>query len=210
MISICTPTYNREHTIPQVFNSLLSQTEKEFEWIVIDDGSIDGTKELIEKYKYMADFNIQYRYQTNQGKHMALNLGQEIANFDLFLCLDSDDWLVKDAVHTILMDYDKYIKNNISLAGMIYLDKFKNGEILGDSLPNLDEINWLDLIYEHKSKGDKCYVFKTDILRKYPFPNFSNNKHMPPTYQFYLISENFNMFTINKALKVVEYLDDGL
>jgi glycosyltransferase involved in cell wall biosynthesis len=210
MISICTPTYNRAHTLPRLFESLTKQSSLKFEWIVVDDGSSDNTKELIEDYKNKADFSVKYIYQQNQGKHIALNAGQQLANYEIFLCLDSDDWLMDNAVLTIIDDYKKRIQGNENIAGMIYLNNLHKGGIIGTSMPHLKEINWLDLVYKNKMKGDKCYVFKTKVLKEYPFPSFENNKHMPPTYQFYLISQKFNMYSVNIPLKTVEYLDDGI
>ncbi|MCJ0929722.1 glycosyltransferase family 2 protein [Virgibacillus halodenitrificans] len=210
MISICTPTYNRAHTLPRLFDSLTKQTNQAFEWIVIDDGSIDNTKELIKGYMSIANFSIIYKYQTNQGKHIALNIGQELAKNDVFLCLDSDDWLVESAVCTIVKDFEMYVRHNKKVAGMLYLDELQTGEIIGSSIPHYTEINWLDLVYNNKLKGDKCYIFKTEVLKKFPFPTLNKGKHMPPTYQFHLISREYNLFSVNTPLKVVEYLDDGL
>lgn len=210
MISICTPTYNRAYTLPRLFESLTKQQTHEFEWIVIDDGSKDNTKELIKEYESKAAFSIRYVYQENQGKHIALNLGQNLAKNELFFCLDSDDWLVENCLLTIMADYETHLKRNVNLAGMMYLDMYESGKIIGTSVPNFTEVNWIDMKYKHNLKGDKCYIFKTKILREFPFPTFNGNNHMPPTYQFYLISQKYNMFSINTPMKVVEYLEDGL
>lgn len=209
MITICTPTYNREHTLEQLYISLIKQENKNFEWLIIDDGSTDNTKNLVERFMKENEIVIKYYYQENQGKHIALNLGQELASYELFFCLDSDDWIISEAIEMILKDY-KFIKYDETIAGLIYLDKFSNGEVVGSNLLDKETVNWLDLIYKYKMTGDKCYIFKTEIIRKYPFKSFENNNHMPPSYQYYKLSEHYNLFTINTAIKVVEYLDDGI
>lgn len=210
MLSICTPTYNRAYTLKRVYQSLLEQSDKEFEWVIIDDGSSDGTKELVEKFKEENKIHIIYSYHTNQGKHMSLDKAYKLSNFEYILCLDSDDWLVESAVEVINKDYNKFIKKSNKIAGAVYLDKFEDGKILGTELPENEIVNWIDLKHKSNMQGDKCYVFKKSVLINYPFITFDNNKHMPPTYQFYLISRDYDMLTVNTPLKVVEYLEDGI
>lgn len=209
-LSICTPTYNRAHTLSRTYESLLSQTNTNFEWIIIDDGSIDETKSLVEKWINEDLIKIDYYFQENQGKHIALNKGMEYASGELFTCLDSDDWLYEDAIEFILNKW-KTLKSNRNLAGIITLDSFENNEIVGTKFPlHLSQINWIDMVFKYRVKGDKAYYFRTDIIKNYPFPNYKNNKHMPPSYQYYQISKKYNFFIVNKPTKFVEYLEDGI
>ena len=98
IFTVFTPTYNRAHTLSRVYKSLADQTFKNFEWLIVDDGSTDGTKVLIEKWTEEASFPIRYFYQENQGKHIAHNLGVKKARGELFLSLDSDDTCVPEAL----------------------------------------------------------------------------------------------------------------
>lgn len=210
MLSICTPTFNREYTLSRLYISLKKQSDMNFEWVIIDDGSEDDTEKLIRKFKNENIINISYFKQSNAGKHVALNKAYEIAKYNHILCLDSDDWLLEDAVESINKDYIDILEKNDRLAGLAYTDIFEDGSIIGSELPNNKELNWIDLRHKNKMKGDKCYTFKKNILLEYPFITYPNNNHMPPTYQFYLLSAKYNIFTINKPLKIVEYLDDGI
>ena len=111
MLSIITPTYNRSRELQRAYKSLLDQTSKSFEWIIIDDGSIDDTKKIVEKLKKENKIDINYISKENGGKPSAYNTGVIHSKNDLLLCLDSDDILTNDAVATILSDYDE-IKDN--------------------------------------------------------------------------------------------------
>lgn len=210
MISIFTPTYNRAYTLDRLFNSLMGQTSKNFEWIIVNDGSEDDTEEKVKRYKEQADFNIQYVYQKNQGKHLSTNIGQEIASKELFMCIDSDDWITHNAVEYILKDYSDYVVGKKDIGGMMYLDMDEGNQIIGSDIPNYEKINWLDLVYKQKMTGDKLYIFKTNIIKKYLFYSYPNNNHMPPTYQLYLFSNDYSFFCVNKPLKIIEYLPDGI
>lgn len=209
MISICTPTFNREYTLTRLYESLKNQNVQNFEWIVIDDGSTDKTRELIENFQKENLFTIKYKFQKNQGKHIALNEGQNLASKALFVCLDSDDWFTEHATEVISNNY-KDIIDDKKICGMILLDKFKNGQIIGTDLPDKKIVNWIELIHVHNMKGDKCYIFKTEYIKKIKFPNFKKNNHMPPSYQMYLISESYQMLCVNEAIKYVEYMPDGI
>ncbi len=82
-VTVFTPTFNRGNVLYRVFESLCAQTFKDFEWIIIDDGSNDNTKELVNSYILQNNFPIVYRYQENSGKHIAMNRAVEIARGDI-------------------------------------------------------------------------------------------------------------------------------
>ena len=100
MITILTPTYNREKTLQRVYESLLAQTNKDFEWVIVDDGSTDNTKALIESFIAEDKISIKFFFKTNGGKHTALNVGTQAAKGELLLVLDSDDYLLDNAILT--------------------------------------------------------------------------------------------------------------
>ena len=119
MITILTPTFNRDYILKKAYNSLLNQNNKKFEWLIIDDGSTDKTKELVNKFKSENKIKIRYFYKKNGGKHTALNFGINKAKGDLILILDSDDYLRKDAVELVYKYWDKY-KDNDKLCGITF------------------------------------------------------------------------------------------
>nr|WP_263314152.1 glycosyltransferase family 2 protein [Mammaliicoccus sp. Marseille-Q6498] len=204
-LTIFTPTYNRKATLERLYNSLLSQTNKQFEWLIVDDGSTDGTEDYIKNLE-TTSFEINYIKQSNSGKHVATNVGLYKASGEIFTCLDSDDWFYDDAVDFMINQF----QNDETLNGFIALDTYQDGTVVGEKLPSLDKVNWVDLRYKHNVKGDKCYVFKTQLIKDMTFPQHGKSRHMPPSYQLFEYSRKYNFKLINKPLKFVEYLSDGL
>ncbi|MGN4240621.1 glycosyltransferase family 2 protein [Staphylococcus equorum] len=204
-LTIFTPTYNRAHTLSRLFQSLINQTSHDFEWLIVDDGSTDDTEQLVSTFK-TNKFRIRYIKQANQGKHVATNLGLKSAEGELFTCLDSDDWFHTEAVEYFLRKF----KNNPKMNALITLDMFENGIVVGERLPETATVNWVDLRYKHAVKGDKCYVFRTSIVRHMTFPQHGNSQHMPPSYQLFDFSKIYVCHLANVRTKYVEYLEDGI
>lgn len=210
MITIFTPTFNRSDNLIQLFNSLLNQTNKNFEWIIIDDGSTDETKNTVSKFKDKADFNIIYLYQENKGKHKAINKGVSLAKGVLFFIVDSDDLLYANSIK-ILLNYYNEIKNNNNIVGLCGLKTFFNGEIVGGQVNFNDYIgNLLDFRYKKKVTGDKAEVFKTKILKKFPFPETDGEKFCPEALVWNRIANKYKFYFINQKIYKCEYLEDGL
>lgn len=211
ILTICTPTFNRAHTLERTYESLVNQKIKKFEWIIVDDGSEDDTEELVKSFIAEKKITIKYLKQSNQGKHIALNKGMDYARGQYFTCLDSDDWYYTNTLEIVVETISK-IKNEEQVAGFMTIDTFKDGSVVGTDLRIVDQkmINWIDLIYSYGVKGDKDYYFKTSIIKQYKFKSYPNNRHMPPSYQYYLISREYNLYMLNQPTKYVEYLDDGI
>lgn len=208
-LTIFTPTFNRAYTLERLYKSLLRQTNKDFEWLIVDDGSTDKTKEIIGKWIDEGEIPIRYIYQKNRGKHIAHNLGVDNARGKLFTCLDSDDWFYDDAVEYIIEFYSS-ISNEKEIAGIIGIDTYENREIIGEPFPsNINFSNWKDLNFKHNLKGDKAIFFVTNVIKEFPFPD-NMDKHMPPSYQLYKIGSQFTFALTNKEIKFVEYLPDGI
>ena len=109
--TIFTPTYNRKEFLTKLYGSLKKQTYKDFEWIVVDDGSSDGTKEIVQNFIDEKKLDIKYYYKENGGKQRAYNYGAEKACGELFICLDSDDEYVADGLEIIEKYWKKYEQN---------------------------------------------------------------------------------------------------
>ena len=206
-LTIFTPTYNRAYVLQSAYNSLLEQTNQEFEWIIVDDGSTDNTENLVQSWKKEDKIKILYYKQPNSGKHIAHNLGMNLANGYLFTCLDSDDVLLPTAVENILKSAEQLTDENCGILG---LDIYNDGSLVGNEFPNnVNQIFWNELNFTYNLKGDKTIVFITDVLRKYPFPE-NSDKHMPPSYQLFLMSGEKSFVIQNTPMKKVEYLPDGI
>ena len=132
--TIFTPTYNRKELLKNLYESLKNQTYKDFEWIIVNDGSSDGTELSVRQFLDEKILDIKYFYKENGGKQRAYNYGVEKARGELFICLDSDDKYVDNALETILKYWKKY-ENDREIAGMGYLSIYENGEVIGTKFP---------------------------------------------------------------------------
>lgn len=208
-LTIFTPVYNRAHTIGRTYESLCRQTCDDFEWLVVDDGSSDNTKELINGWIAENKIAIRYIYQQNQGMHGAHNTAYKNINTELNTCVDSDDYMPDDAVEKIVSFWKKYGSDRV--AGVIGLDMVEDGSIIGAKFPDyLKETTLRDYYETHHGSGDKKLVYRTDVITKYPeYPIFEGEKYVGLAYKYNLIDEDYSMLTLNEPLVVVEYQDDG-
>jgi glycosyltransferase involved in cell wall biosynthesis len=209
LLTVFTPTYNRAYLLPQLYESLLQQTSKEFIWLVIDDGSTDTTRELIESWKQENKIEINYIFKENGGMHTGHNVAYANITTELNVCIDSDDFLPLDSIN-IILKFWREIKSE-HLAGMIGLDAFKDGNIVGTSFPfNLKECKYFELKSKFNVVGDKKFVYRTDVIKKYPeYPIFSNERFVPLGYKYLLIDQDYNLGVIHNVLCIVEYMPDG-
>lgn len=209
MLTIFTPSYNRAYVLYKCYESLKRQTNKSFEWLIIDDGSTDNTKELIKEWnKQKNGFNIRYIYQKNQGMHGAHNTAYENINTELNVCIDSDDYMPDDAVEKIISFWSK--NKNDNLAGFMGLDAYKDGEVIGEKFPeNLRETTLFDLNNNLKIKGDKKIVYRTELTKRYKYPIFEGEKYVGLAYKYYKIDLDYKLAVTNDVLCIVEYMEDG-
>lgn len=209
LLTVFTPAYNRAHTLNKCYESLKRQTCKDFKWLIIDDGSTDNTKELVELWKNENnDFEIKYIYQKNQGMHGAHNTAYENIDTELNICIDSDDYLTDFAVEEIKNHWNKVKCDNLS--GIIGLDSYKDGKIIGDKFPeDMKTTTVFDFYYNKRLTGDKKIVYRTELTKMYPYPIFEGEKYVGLAYKYYKLDEKYELSTLNKVLCVVEYLEDG-
>ena len=203
-LTILTPTYNRCKTLPNLYRSLCCQTMKDFEWIVVDDGSIDNTEELIKKYKAEGAINISYIHKENGGKHTALNAGIKLLDSILAIIVDSDDELLPDAVSEIMKYYQKY-KDDQRIGSWSFLRCYSNGKPIISIEKN-------DIKYRIKGNrpGDMAEVFKSDILKKFPFPEFQDERFLSEDVVWIEIGKHYDTVYINIPIYKCEYLEGGL
>ncbi len=209
LLTIITPTYNRADFLPRLFRSLVDQSSLQFKWLIIDDGSTDDTKEVVSKFKGDRRLSIEYIYKENGGKHSALNEGISQTGTDLVMIVDSDDTLLPDAIEVIYRYYYKY-RNNEKIASWSFLRCYSDGRpIVG---LDKDEIidNYIKYRIRGNRPGDMAEVFKTEVLRKYPFPEYSGERFLSEDVVWIEIGKQFDSVYINKAIYQCEYLDNGL
>lgn len=210
LVTVFTPTYNRAYRLPDLYHSLQKQTCKDFEWLVIDDGSTDDTSELFEKWKDEKSFSIRYIKQSNGGKHRAVNHGVKEANGELFYIVDSDDILPPEAMQRIINQYLP-IKNDMSFGGICGLKAFYNGEKVGGecNFGTLDCTS-LDFRYKYQIKGDMAEVIRTSVFKEFPFPEIEGERFCPEALIFNRIATKYKLRYFYEKVYLCEYLEDGL
>lgn len=208
LITVLTPVYNRREKLNKLYESLCDQNVKNFVWLIIDDGSTDNLYTDIETMMNNSPFDIVYKYKENGGKHTALNIGADMLETELVFIVDSDDVLTDDATQVIQEEWEK-IKDD-TLAGMVFLKGYSNGEVIGDRFPGTGIFNDIDIRSRYRVKGDKAEIWKSDILKQHKFPVFDNEKYQGENYVWQKIAFEYDMMYINRIIYIAEYLEDGL
>ena len=207
-LTIFTPSYNRAYTLHKCYQSLKHQTNSNFKWLIVDDGSTDNTRQLVESWIEESKLDIKYIYQENQGMHGAHNTAYENIETELNICIDSDDYMPYDAVENIL----KFWNNNkrLDLAGIAGLDAYEDKLVIGTEFPpNLKESTLFDLYNKYGVKGDKKLVYRSELTKKYVYPVFEGEKYVGLDYKYKKIDETHKLALMNKVICVVEYMEDG-
>ncbi len=207
-LTIFTPAYNRAYTLHLGYEALLRQTCQDFEWLIIDDGSTDNTRELVESWIAENKIPIRYHYQENQGMHGAHNTAYKLITTELNTCIDSDDYMPDDAVEKIVTFWKQYSSDKV--AGMVGLDADFNGKLIGTSFEENNLPIRLSHYYNQGGKGDKKLVYRTDIITRYPeYPIFKGEKYVSLGYKYELIEQDYPILSFNEVLVNVEYRPDG-
>ena len=177
-ITVCTPTYNRAHLLNKLYTSLKKQNYNSFQWIIVDDGSTDDTEVIVNEFIKENNINIRYIKKKNGGKHTALNIGIDNAEGELFWIVDSDDYIIDDALKYIWNKWCE-LKDNKDFAGLSALRGYENKKVIGTTV-NEEYIDADVLTYRYKYRvlGDKSEVYRTDILKKYKFPEYREEKFL--------------------------------
>ncbi len=211
MITVFTPTYNRAHLLHVLYNSLKNQTSFDFEWLIVDDGSKDNTKDVVDGFINECDkFQIRYYFQENHGKHVAINYGVQLAQGDKFFIVDSDDWLPSDAIEKVYAFFDE-IKDENGFAGVAGLRLYGDGNIIGATFKG-KSVDCTSLEREkYKISGDKAEVFYTNVLKNYPFPVFEGENFLSESIVWYRIAnDGYKIRWYNEGIYFCEYLEGGL
>jgi len=208
-LTIITPTYNRANLLVKLYQSLEQQTNKDFCWLVVDDGSSDNTYEVVRAFAKSASFNIVCVKKSNGGKHTALNYGIKSIATPLTMIVDSDDYLTSDAVSCIINVYHKYMQyENISAY------TFLKGNSNGNHTVTIESDEFVENYINYRIKGhrpgDMAEVFKTEYLKRFPFPEYENEKFISEDIVWIQIGKISNAVYVNKVIYICEYLKGGL
>lgn len=208
-LTIITPTYNRKDLLPRLIDSLVNQSCKDFEWLVVDDGSTDGTEELFENTDL--PFECKYVKKENGGKHTALNYAHSYISGELTCIVDSDDYLVATAVETIISDWENHAVGHPRVGQLSYIKR--------DSSCRYEPIRFPEEYYlsDHISyrinqnvRNDCFEVTRSDLFMSFRFPEYEKEHHMGEAWLWVQIARNYKTLYVNKEIYESEYFADGL
>ena len=210
--TVFTPTYNRAYLLHRVHDSLLEQTFKDFEWVIVDDGSTDNTQDLVNAWIEQAPFTIRYYFQDNGGKHRAFNHGVREAKGRFFLTFDSDDACTPNALERLLFHWDTIpAQDRKRFSAVTALSKTADGVVIGTHFPkevfDSDSVTVKD---KYGAKGDKWGFQRTDVLMEFPFPEIEGETFITESIVWNRIGMKYKTRYINESLQIKEYMSDGL
>ena len=209
--TIFTPTYNRRELIDNLYHSLLAQTDKNFEWLIIDDGSTDDTEKYFSELTSKPQpFPIRYLKQVSGGKHRAINKGVQNANGELFFIVDSDDYLTENAIEKI-NQWITTLDNSHKWAGISGLKGFSKNSVVGQH----SDFSYIDAKNNERRKynllGDKAEVYFTDVLKQHPFPEIPGENFISEEIVWNAIArDGYYLRWFNEIIYICDYLEGGL
>lgn len=214
LVSVLTPTRNRAYTLPRLYESLRAQTYTAFEWLVLDDGSTDGTRELVQGWAAEGRVDIRYLPQEHRGKHAALNRGIREARGEFFVIVDSDDVLLPHALEFLVTGWRSIPEDRrASFCGVAALCADPEGRIVGTPFPRdgLDS-DYVEIRTRYRVRGDKAELYRTEVIRAFPlYPEYEGETFVLEGLLWNRVAAaGYRMRFFNEVVRVVEYLPDGL
>ena len=211
VLTIVTPTFDRAAELSDLYESLKEQTLQRFVWLVVDDGSTDGTEDVVRGWQREKQVPLRYLKKKNGGKHSCINLAMNWVDTELVMIVDSDDRLTETACEQILTIHEKY-RDDGTLCGYSFLRGFPDGSINGAPFP-MDE--WkASYITARVNAGDmqadKAEVFRAEILRKYPFPEIPGENFLGEDVVWMRMARKYFMIHVNEIVYIGDYLEGGL
>ena len=207
-ISVLTPSYNRADKLKVLYQSLCKQTYTNFEWILIADGSTDDTDAVVRGFIEEKKILIKYKWKQNGGKPSAHNEGVLLADSELIIICDDDDYFVDGALNTVNEYWVKY--KNDRTGGMIAYRGNQNTTVKNKLFPPDKIYAHFDDIFINNKYFDTVQIYKTEILKKNLFPVTKNEKFVPEVYIWRKIDRKYCIIVVPEILEITEYLEDGM
>jgi len=205
--TVFTPTFNRVSLLPRLYESLQQQTYRDFEWLIIDDGSTDLTTQIAEEWKGEGLINLRYIWQENAGKHMAFNRAIREAQGELLLAIDSDDALLPKSLEIFSRHWDDIqtlpADQAAKFSGVTGLCQDQFGNVYGDQFPSdAFDSDANEIRYKYRTKGEKKGFHKTDVHKQFPFPALKDHKFVPESIVWNAIGQNYKTRFVNDIVRV--------
>lgn len=212
-ISVLTPTYNRAHLLDKLYASLLINSNNcmgcQIEWLIMDDGSTDNTRRVVEEYSKEGMVDVKYFYQENQGKMVAINNLVKKATGDLIIECDSDDFFTKDAFK-IIMQSLKECKDMSDTYALVFLKYTKDGKNMGNEfLENNYQSTMFSLYFKEGITGEKALVYNAGIRRKFEYELENNEKFVTEARLHHKMDLEKTVRCFNKPIMICEYQKEG-
>lgn len=211
LLTVFTPTYNRKEKLKRTYESLTRQTSKDFVWLIIDDGSVDNTESEVRNWQITnRGFEIRYCYKENGGLHTGYNKAIELADTELMVCIDSDDYMPDNAVELVCNKWKK--DGSSKVGGIVGLDFYMDGTVVGNRFPPLKTLDLVDVcVGKIDVHGDKKQVVRTECFKKVaPMPVFEGEKNFNPYYMILQIAKEHDFLVLSENLCFVDYQNDGM
>lgn len=207
-ISVLTATYNRGDLLKNLYDSLVENSEYEvdLEWLIMDDGSEDNTKQVVKKFKEQKKIEIRYFDQENRGKMTAINNLVKEATGDLIIECDSDDYFSPNAFKIIKMQYDRNKEKDVY--ALCFLKYDQNGNNMGN-LFKKEKTTMFDLYFKEGETGEKALVFYADIRKQYKHELEKNEKFVTEARMYHKMDLRYKMLCVNEPIMICEYQKDG-
>lgn len=210
LITIFTPTYNRAYLLINLWRSLYKQSNSNFIWLIVDDGSSDETRQMVSEWKTKAPFEIAYIYQVNGGKHAAHNKGVDLCKTPLFMCVDSDDILTANAIDLIYSYWEESSAGEDIVGWCTRRGDFNGVPVQDKNWPQDEpKVSCVELFEKNKFHGETALIWKTDYLKKYHFPIIAGEKFITEFVLYYQISFYKNLQLKNDIFYLFAYQKDG-
>ena len=208
-ISVLTPTYNREKLLKNLYNSLVANLDYgvEIEWLIMDDGSKDNTKQVVENFEKKENLEIKYFYQENQGNMVAINKLTNKATGNLIVDCDSDDYFTNDAFKIVKKAFEEN-KDKKEIYGICFLKYDEKGNNMGNNFKN-KVTTMFDLYFKEGETGEKALVFYSDIRKKYKHELENNERFVTEARMYHKIDEKYKMICVNRPIMICEYQEQG-
>jgi glycosyltransferase involved in cell wall biosynthesis len=203
-VTVCTPTYNRRHTLPRVYESLCRQTAAGFEWLVVDDGSSDGTEALVAEWAAASPFPVRYLRQPNGGKHVAVRTGAAAAAGELMLVADSDDAFTPDTMEVFLRAWDAIpAGERAAFCGVACLCQDPDGTVVGDRYPaGVASSDFAELFFRWRLQGEKWWIVRTDLMRRFATGEPAGARQVPEGVTWFRIAREYKVRLVNAPLRI--------
>jgi len=215
LFTVFTPTYNRAYILPKLYASLCSQTNKNFEWLIVDDGSSDNTEILVRSWLSVEKgFSIRYFKKENGGKPRAINYGVQKALGDFFFMVDSDDYLLPDAIEKLTC-WVAQIQNHKEFIGIGAAKGYPDGSYLKGCPPKVNAQGYVDATNLERANycldADMCEAYRTEIFRRFPMAEWPGEKFAPEQIALNEIAlAGYKLRWHKDIIYICDYLEDGL